>query len=114
MPSEIHDADLSTTAWLMSDLLVELTWVRKVNPFPNDKIYTLSNSKTLQMTISNMMKMAENSKNCAEITVGKGEIFRYQQFLLFPHCFQKYMYCRHIKTRLVWDSNSQFGTNYEL
>ena len=24
-----------------------------------------------------------------ENTVGKGEIARYEQFLLFPHCFQK-------------------------
>ena len=30
-----------------------------------------------------------------ENAVGKGEIARYEQFLLFPQCFQK----RHIKTR---------------
>ena len=31
----------------------------------------------------------------AEKTVGKGEIARYEQFLLFPQCFQKT--CGHVK-----------------
>ena len=30
---------------------------------------------------------------------GKGEIARYEQFLLFPQCFQKDLYCRHVKPR---------------
>ena len=34
------------------------------------------------------MKMPENSTN-VENTVGKVEIARYKQFLLFPQCFQK-------------------------
>ena len=34
------------------------------------------------------MKMAENSK-WVENIAGKGEIASYQQFLLFPQCFQK-------------------------
>ena len=31
-----------------------------------------------------------------ENTVGKGEIARYKQFLLFPQCFQKDLFCRHV------------------
>ena len=27
--------------------------------------------------------------DCVENVVGKGEIARYEQFLLFPQCFQK-------------------------
>ena len=49
------------------------------------------------MTISNSMKMAEHSK-WLENTVGKGEIARYELFLLFP-VFSKDLYCRHVKTR---------------
>ena len=30
------------------------------NPFPNGKFYTLRNSKTLQKTISNLMKMPKS------------------------------------------------------
>ena len=33
--------------------------------------------------------MAESSPKRVENTVGKGEIARYEQFLLFPQCFQK-------------------------
>ena len=35
------------------------------------------------------MKMAERPLNGLENTVGKGEIVRDEQFLLFPECFQK-------------------------
>ena len=35
------------------------------------------------------MKMAESSSKRVENTVEKGEIARYEQFLLFPQCFQK-------------------------
>ena len=33
------------------------------------------------------MKMAESPSKWVENTVGKGEIARYEQFLLFPQCF---------------------------
>ena len=33
--------------------------------------------------------MAESSSNWYKNTLGKGEIARYEQFLLFPRCFQK-------------------------
>ena len=35
------------------------------------------------------MKMAESSSQGVENTVAKGQIARYEQFLLFPECFQK-------------------------
>ena len=41
------------------------------------------------MTISNLMNLAESPFKWVEKTVGKGEIGRYEQFLLFPQCFQK-------------------------
>ena len=41
------------------------------------------------MTVSNLMKMAESPSKWIENTMGKGEIARYEQFLLFPLCFQK-------------------------
>ena len=34
-----------------------------------------------------------------ENTMGKGEIARYEQFLLLPLFFSKETYCRHVKTR---------------
>ena len=37
-----------------------------------------------------------------ENTVGKGEIDRYEQFLLFPQCFQKTCTADTLKPGLVW------------
>ena len=44
------------------------------------------------------MKMAVKFSKQVENIVGKGEIARYEQFLLFPQ-FSKDLYYRHIKTR---------------
>ena len=59
------------------------------NPFPNNNFKILPNSKILRMIILSLMKIAESSPKGVENTAGKGEIARYEQFLLFPQCFQK-------------------------
>ena len=54
----------------------------------------------------NNLKFYDNCKEFSkniENTVGKGEIARYEQFLLFQQCFQKDFYGRHVKTRAVWE-----------
>ena len=38
-----------------------------------------------------------------ENTVGKGEIARYEQFVLFPQCFQKACFPRESKGVIVWE-----------
>ena len=45
--------------------------------------------KSLQTTISNLLKMAKSSPNGVENPVGKGEHASYKQFLRFPQSFQK-------------------------
>ena len=60
-----------------------------INPLPDDKI--LDRSKLKQSADGNF-KFDDNSRKFSkrvENTVGKGEIARYEQFLLFPQCFQK-------------------------
>ena len=42
-----------------------------------------------------------------ENTVGKGEIARYEQFLLFPQCFQKIHTADTLKPGLVWETVKQ-------
>ena len=59
-----------------------------LNPLPNDKFWIIPYSKSLQMIILNLMKMAESSTKWKK-TLEKGEIARYEQFLLFPQFFQK-------------------------
>ena len=60
-----------------------------LNPFPNDKF--LDSSK-LKESADDNFKFDENGSKFSkrvENNVGKGEIARYEQFLLFPQCFQK-------------------------
>ena len=73
-----------------------------INPFPYDKI--LDSSKPKQFADDNFEFKKSGSKFSKQVenTVGKGEIARYEQFLLFPWCFSKDLYCRHVKTGLVW------------
>ena len=46
-----------------------------------------------------MAKLFEPVEN----TVGKGEIARYEQFLLFPRCFQKACFPGASKGVVVWE-----------
>ena len=60
-----------------------------INPFPNDK---LKDSSKLKEFADDKFKFDEYDRKFSkreENTVGKGEIARYEQFLLFPQCFQK-------------------------
>ena len=64
-----------------------------------DKFHTLTLSQTTNLDSSKLKQLADGNfrfyKNDrrlskrVENTVGKGEIARYEQFLLFPQCFQK-------------------------
>ena len=65
-----------------------VVWER-FNPFPNDKFWTPSKLKEFA---DNNFKFDENGTkffNKLENTVRKGEIARYEQFLLFSQCFQE-------------------------
>ena len=46
-----------------------------------------------------------------ENTVGKGEIARYEQFLLFPQCFQKACFPGASKGVIVWEWVNQYLTS---
>ena len=47
--------------------------------------------------------MAESYSKWVENTVGKGEIAGYEQFLLFPQCFQKACLPGASKGVIVWE-----------
>ena len=55
------------------------------------------------MTILNLMKIAKKFSKPVENTVGKGEIARYEQFLLFPQFFQKACFLGASKGVTVWE-----------
>ena len=56
----------------------------------------------LQLTISNLTKMAELFKQ-VENNLGKGETARYEQFPHFPQCFQKLCFPGTSKGVIVWE-----------
>ena len=58
-------------------------------PFPKRQILDSSKLKEVADDNFELMKMAEKSPKWVENTVGKGEIARFEQFLLFPQCFKK-------------------------
>ena len=73
-----------------------------LNPLPNDKILDPSKLKEFA---DNNFKFDENGRKLSkrvENTVGKGEIARYDQFLLFPKCSQKTCFPGASKGLIVW------------
>ena len=75
----------------------------RINPLPDDNI--LDWSKLKQFADDNF-KFDENNRRFSkrvENTVGKGEIARYKQFLLFPECFQKACFPGASKGVIVWE-----------
>ena len=74
-----------------------------LNPLPDDKI--LDSSKLKEFADDNF-KFDENGRKLSkrvENTVGKGEIARCEQFLLFPQCFRKACFPGASKGVIVWE-----------
>ena len=74
-----------------------------INPLPDDKILHWSK---LEQSADDKFKFDENSRKFSkrvENTVGKGEIARYEQFLLFPQCLQKACFPGASKGVIVWE-----------
>ena len=73
-----------------------------INPLPHDKI--LDKSKLTQSADDNFTfcEICRKFSKLVENTVGKGEIARYEQFLLFPH-FQKACFPGASKGVIVWE-----------
>ena len=72
-------------------------------PFPKQQI--LDSSKLKEFADDNFKFDKNGSKFSKQVenTVGKGEIARYEQFLLFPQCFQKTCFQWASKGDIVWE-----------
>ena len=71
-------------------------------PFPKQQILDLSKLKEFA---DNNFSFVENGRKLlkqVENTAGKGEIARYEQFLLFPQCFRQTCTADIQKPELVW------------
>ena len=73
------------------------------NPLPDDKI---SDWSELKQFADDNLKFDENSRKFSkqvENTGGKGKIAHYEQFFLFPQCFQKACFPGASKGVIVWE-----------
>ena len=73
------------------------------NPLPDDKTLDRPN---LKQSADDNFRFDENSRQFSkrvENTVCKAEIARYEQFLLFPQCFQKACFPGASKAVIVWE-----------
>ena len=59
------------------------------NPLPHTSILGSSNSAANEDMMSKIWTNGDKLSDRVENIVGKGEIARYEQFLLFLQCFQK-------------------------
>ena len=69
-------------------------------PFkPITRLQILDSSKLKEFADGNFKFGVNGGKLSKQVenTVGKGEIARYEQFLLFPQCFQKGLFQRGVK-----------------
>ena len=58
----------------------------------------------------NITKFSKQVEN----TVGKGEIARYEQFLLSPQCFQKACFPGASKSVIVWEWVNSLPNNHDI
>ena len=58
---------------------------------------------------SKLIEIGRNFSTWEENTAGKGEIARYEQFLLFPQSFQKDLFCRPVKSRACLGKGQEFN-----
>ena len=63
--------------------------VSRFNPFPKRQILDSSKIKEFSGVYSKFDGKCRKFSKRIENTMGKGEIALYEQFLLFPLCFQK-------------------------
>ena len=105
--------------WLPGQRII---WYRLSTLFWIDILYTitrqqiLDTSKLKEFAYYNL-KFDKNGRNLSkqvENTVGKGEIARYEQFLLFPHCFPKGCFPGASNGVIVWEWVNSLPNNFGL
>ena len=72
------------------------------NPLPDNQLLDWSK---LKQSADDNFEFDVNSRKFSKLvenTMGRGEIARYEQFLLFPQCFQKTCFHRASKGVIVW------------
>ena len=83
----------------------------------NQPIIKILDSSKLKEFANDNFKFDENGRKLSiwvENTVGKEEIARYEQFLLFPQCFQKACFLGASKAVIVWEWVNVIELRYQF
>ena len=80
---------MATEIWLLTHTIQQFLDSSKLKEFADDNFSLNENGRKLSKWVEN--------------TVGKGEIARYEQFLLFPQYFQKACFPGASKGVIVWE-----------
>ena len=83
--------------------MTEVIILPTFNLLPDDKILDWSK---LKQSADNNFEFDVNSRKFSKLvenTVGKGELARHEQFLLFPQCFQKACFPGASKGVVLWE-----------
>ena len=86
-------------------MVLQWTTIFATDTFHHLTHYQTTNFKLKEFADDNF-KFDKNGSKLSkrlENTVGKGEIARYEQFLLFPQCFQKACFTGASKGVIVWE-----------
>ena len=86
-------------------LNLNLGWVLDLHYLKCSKTTNFRSFQTEKNFADDNYKFNENERKFKRVenTVGKGEIARYEQFLLFPQCFQKTCFADTYKPVFVWE-----------
>ena len=97
-------------SYTQNSLVKDSSNLSKFKPFAYKNLthYQTTNFRLFQIerVSDNNFKLDENSRKLlkpVENTVGKEEIARYEQFLLFLQCFQKAYFPRTSKSVILWE-----------
>ena len=79
----------SISRWVIVSSINSRIWLPTLNPFNDMPILGSSDSAANKDMLSKIWKMGIQLSDRVENIVGKGEIARNEQYLLFSQCFQK-------------------------
>ena len=100
----------------MMDFIQQVNSFRRDDPYPITRRPILDSSKLKEFGDNNF-KFYENGRKLSkrvENTVGTGEIAGYEQFLLFPQCFQKACFPGASKGVIMWEWVNPFPSNFSI
>ena len=102
-PKHVGPRDMINKSWQETTIFQTGKSIMKVLTHYQTTNLRLFQTKEFAVDNFKFDKNGRNFSKWVENTVGKGEIARYEQFLLFPQCFQEACFQGVSKGVIVWE-----------